>query len=64
MSHLEHLLARVHAHYLQQVHQDEECEGLSFNHIPWDDILILCIEHKLKDWQIPESPVAAGDDPE
>ncbi|XP_060732789.1 germinal-center associated nuclear protein [Tachysurus vachellii] len=59
MSHLEHLLARVHAHYLQQVHQDEACEGISFSHIPWDDILILCIEHKLKDWHFPESPVAA-----
>lgn len=55
MSHLEHLLARVRAQHLQQ------CDRLSSNHMPWDDILILCIEHRLKDWHIAESPVAAGE---
>ncbi|XP_044071482.1 germinal-center associated nuclear protein [Siniperca chuatsi] len=25
----------------------------AFSRIPWDDILVICIDHKLKDWQIP-----------
>ncbi|XP_058479087.1 germinal-center associated nuclear protein [Solea solea] len=25
--------------------------------IPWEDILVICIDHKLKDWQIPGPPV-------
>lgn len=25
----------------------------AFSQIPWDDILVICIDHKLKDWQIP-----------
>uniref|UniRef100_A0A8C4IA11 Germinal-center associated nuclear protein n=1 Tax=Dicentrarchus labrax TaxID=13489 RepID=A0A8C4IA11_DICLA len=29
----------------------------SFCHIPWDDVLVICIDHKLKDWQIPGAPV-------
>lgn len=64
MSHLEHLLARVRAQYLQRDCEDKEYEGPSFNQIPWDDILILCIEHRLKDWHLTESPVAAGEEHE
>lgn len=59
MSHLEHLLARVRAQHLRRDCDDEACDMPSFNHIPWDDILILCIEHRLKDWPLVESPVAA-----
>ncbi|XP_067459089.1 germinal-center associated nuclear protein [Thunnus thynnus] len=29
----------------------------AFNQIPWDDVLVICIDHKLKDWQIPGPPV-------
>ncbi|KAM9365403.1 germinal-center associated nuclear protein isoform 2-T2 [Pholidichthys leucotaenia] len=25
--------------------------------IPWDDVLVICIDHKLKDWHIPRPPV-------
>lgn len=64
MSHLEHLLARVRAQHLRRDCDDEACHMPSFNHIPWDDILILCIEHRLKDWPLVESPVAAGEDRE
>ncbi|XP_068184771.1 germinal-center associated nuclear protein isoform X2 [Antennarius striatus] len=31
--------------------------GPASGHIPWDDIVDICIDHKLKDWQIPEPPV-------
>ncbi|XP_027138252.1 germinal-center associated nuclear protein isoform X2 [Larimichthys crocea] len=33
----------------------DECPA--FSRIPWDDVLLICIDHKLKDWQIPGSPV-------
>ncbi|KAI5628091.1 germinal-center associated nuclear protein [Silurus asotus] len=59
MSQLEHLLARVRAQQVRRDCEDEECDGPSFNHIPWDDILILCIEHRLRDWNLAESPVVA-----
>uniref|UniRef100_A0A3Q3DZS7 Germinal-center associated nuclear protein n=1 Tax=Labrus bergylta TaxID=56723 RepID=A0A3Q3DZS7_9LABR len=46
MSRLENLLERVH---------EDSCSA--FRRIPWDDVLVICIDHKLKDWQIPEPPV-------
>ncbi|KAE8299602.1 Germinal-center associated nuclear protein [Larimichthys crocea] len=33
----------------------DECPP--FSRIPWDDVLLICIDHKLKDWQIPGSLV-------
>lgn len=39
---------------------EDECSALS--QIPWDDVLVICIDHKLKDWQIPEPPVCEGED--
>lgn len=29
--------------------------------IPWDDVLVICIDHKLKDWQVPGAPVCEGE---
>ncbi|XP_030614652.1 germinal-center associated nuclear protein [Archocentrus centrarchus] len=34
---------------------DDVC--VDFSRIPWDDVLVICIDHKLKDWKIPEPPV-------
>uniref|UniRef100_A0A3B4Y955 Germinal-center associated nuclear protein n=1 Tax=Seriola lalandi dorsalis TaxID=1841481 RepID=A0A3B4Y955_SERLL len=28
----------------------------AYSRIPWDDVLVICIDHKLKDWQIPGPP--------
>lgn len=28
--------------------------------IPWDDVLTICIDHKLRDWQMPGPPVCEG----
>ncbi|XP_072254034.1 germinal-center associated nuclear protein isoform X2 [Leuresthes tenuis] len=28
----------------------------AFSRIPWDDVVVICIDHKLKDWQIPGPP--------
>ncbi|XP_066542369.1 germinal-center associated nuclear protein isoform X2 [Hoplias malabaricus] len=59
MSHLEHLLGKVHAQYMRPdtEEDDDEKAGPSFNNIPWDDVLLLCIEHRMKDWILPETPV-------
>ncbi|KAM4608580.1 germinal-center associated nuclear protein [Polymixia lowei] len=35
----------------------DQTEGPGFHQVPWDDVLVLCIDHKLKDWQSPEPPV-------
>ncbi|XP_036400726.1 germinal-center associated nuclear protein [Megalops cyprinoides] len=66
MSRLENLLGRVLSHYRQGVavapddSEDEEegKGGPSFSQVPWDEIVALCIDHRLKDWQPPESPAA------
>lgn len=34
----------------------------AFGQIPWGDVLLICIDHKLKDWQIPGPPVCEGED--
>lgn len=39
-----------------------EGERSAFSQIPWDDVLVICIDHKLKDWQIPGPPVCEGED--
>lgn len=28
--------------------------------VPWDDVLITCVDHKLRDWQMPGPPVCEG----
>uniref|UniRef100_A0A3B4YFS0 Germinal-center associated nuclear protein n=1 Tax=Seriola lalandi dorsalis TaxID=1841481 RepID=A0A3B4YFS0_SERLL len=51
MSRLENLLERV-------ISADESvCPA--YSRIPWDDVLVICIDHKLKDWQIPGPPAYA-----
>uniref|UniRef100_A0A3Q3M3Y8 Germinal-center associated nuclear protein n=1 Tax=Mastacembelus armatus TaxID=205130 RepID=A0A3Q3M3Y8_9TELE len=44
MSQLENLLEKV------------RLRGPSYSQIPWDDVVMVCIDHKLKDWQIPGPP--------
>ncbi|XP_021434900.2 germinal-center associated nuclear protein isoform X2 [Oncorhynchus mykiss] len=56
MSRLENLLERVRCSTAgAQDHWEEE--GPSFQQVPWDEVVALCIDHKLKDWQPPDSPV-------
>ncbi|XP_035532563.1 germinal-center associated nuclear protein [Morone saxatilis] len=70
MSRLENLLERVHLKVrhsriprskVTTSNWDEVDESLcpAFCQIPWDDVLVICIDHKLKDWQIPGAPVCA-----
>ncbi|XP_055018999.1 LOW QUALITY PROTEIN: germinal-center associated nuclear protein [Boleophthalmus pectinirostris] len=35
--------------------EEEVCPDAEF--VPWDDVLVICIDHKLKDWTLPGPPV-------
>uniref|UniRef100_A0A4W5P0G4 Germinal-center associated nuclear protein n=1 Tax=Hucho hucho TaxID=62062 RepID=A0A4W5P0G4_9TELE len=59
MSRLENLLERVRCSTTGA--QDHWEEGPSFQQVPWDEVVALCIDHKLKDWQPPDSPVCDGE---
>lgn len=50
MSRLENLLRRVNHQYSDE--DDYVKTGLSFHEIPWDDIICLCVEHRMKDWSL------------
>ncbi|MBN3314505.1 GANP protein, partial [Atractosteus spatula] len=54
-----HLLKRVHSEWTRGATsaQEEEEAGPAFHQVPWDEIVALCIDHRLKDWKPPESPV-------
>lgn len=39
-----------------------QSEHAAYDQIPWDDVVVICIDHKLKDWQLPEPPVCEGED--
>lgn len=41
---------------------DDDKFGPSFEHIPWDDVLFLCIEHRMKDWCLLAAPVTNGEE--
>ncbi|XP_023147479.2 germinal-center associated nuclear protein [Amphiprion ocellaris] len=68
MSRLENLLERVRlkGQHTQtpgsKVTKGKGSDGVgsvrpAFSRIPWDDVVVICIDHKLKDWQIPGPPV-------
>ncbi|KAG1937671.1 SAC3/GANP/Nin1/mts3/eIF-3 p25 family [Pimephales promelas] len=64
MSRLENLLRRVNYQYLNVSDadgDDYEKTGPSFQEIPWDDIICLCVEHRMKDWSL--EPLVAKDAP-
>ncbi|KAL0964023.1 hypothetical protein UPYG_G00317270 [Umbra pygmaea] len=58
MSRLENLLERVRCSTATA--RWDANKGPSFEQIPWDEVVVLCIDHKLKDWQPPDSPVCPG----
>ena len=68
MSRLENLLERVRLKGQNtrtprsKVTTSNESACPAFSRIPWDDLLVICIDHKLKDWQIPGPPVCEGED--
>ncbi|XP_016305475.1 germinal-center associated nuclear protein-like [Sinocyclocheilus anshuiensis] len=55
MSRLENLLRRVNYQYFHVSDadwEDYETTGPSFHEILWDDIISLCVEHRMKDWSL------------
>uniref|UniRef100_A0A3B4XYK8 Germinal-center associated nuclear protein n=1 Tax=Seriola lalandi dorsalis TaxID=1841481 RepID=A0A3B4XYK8_SERLL len=54
MSRLENLLERV---TMGNWSSADESVCPAYSRIPWDDVLVICIDHKLKDWQIPGPPI-------
>lgn len=36
--------------------EEEEEEGPVWQSFPWDDVVEICIDHKLKNWQVPSRP--------
>jgi len=72
MSRLENLLERVrlkvqHTRAPGSMVAIANCSGevqsahASLSRIPWDDVVVICIDHKLKDWQIPGPPTCEGE---
>ncbi|XP_029386874.1 germinal-center associated nuclear protein isoform X2 [Echeneis naucrates] len=64
MSRLENLLERVRVKYhypwtsrhkvaIGSWRNRDESVCPAYSQIPWDDVLVICIDHKLKDWQMP-----------
>lgn len=61
ISRLENLLERVRLkECCKQVSRSKQAVRPAFSQIPWDDVLLICIDHKLRDWQIPEPPECEG----
>ncbi|XP_019955220.2 germinal-center associated nuclear protein [Paralichthys olivaceus] len=67
MSRLENLLERVRLKgHRTRANRSEAAMGswgngdgsvfTAYSQIPWDDVLVICIDHKLKDWQLPGPP--------
>uniref|UniRef100_A0A7M4EGM6 Minichromosome maintenance complex component 3 associated protein n=1 Tax=Crocodylus porosus TaxID=8502 RepID=A0A7M4EGM6_CROPO len=57
-SQVENLLSRTYCKWSGRLFASSEEDGPSVDDIPWDDILALCIDHKLRDWKPPKVPVA------
>ncbi|NWY07443.1 GANP protein, partial [Nothoprocta ornata] len=55
-SQVENLLSRTFQKWKSR-NPGSSGDGPSVDEIPWDDILMLCIDHKLRDWKPPKLPV-------
>ncbi|XP_060639562.2 germinal-center associated nuclear protein [Anolis sagrei] len=56
-SQMENLLSRTYLKWEKKSVQSSD-DGPSVEEIPWDSMLALCINHKLRDWKPPCLPVA------
>lgn len=57
MSRLQNLLERVRVK--GKITPGTICSGST--EIPWDNIVLVCMDQKLRDWQIPGPPVYEGE---
>ncbi|XP_054685331.1 germinal-center associated nuclear protein isoform X1 [Grus americana] len=56
-SQVENLLSKTYQKWKTRTSGSSK-DGPSVDEIPWDDILAVCIDHKLRDWTPPKLPVA------
>ncbi|XP_003463200.1 germinal-center associated nuclear protein isoform X2 [Cavia porcellus] len=59
-SQVENLLCRTYRRWKSKGSFLGQGTGPSVAEIPWDDIIALCINHKLRDWTPPRLPVTTG----
>ncbi|XP_009988614.1 PREDICTED: germinal-center associated nuclear protein-like, partial [Tauraco erythrolophus] len=57
-SQVENLLSKTYQKWKNKTSGNFDEDGPSVDEIPWDDILAVCIDHKLRDWKPPKLPVA------
>ncbi|NXF97869.1 GANP protein, partial [Eubucco bourcierii] len=57
-SQVENLLSKVYQKWKTRTSGNSNDNGPSVDEIPWDGILAVCIDHKLRDWKAPKLPVA------
>uniref|UniRef100_A0A8C5NXG4 Germinal-center associated nuclear protein n=1 Tax=Jaculus jaculus TaxID=51337 RepID=A0A8C5NXG4_JACJA len=58
-SQMENLLCRTYRRWKHKHPSPGRGAGPSVAEIPWDDIITLCINHKLRDWTPPRIPVTS-----
>lgn len=58
-SQVENLLCRTYRRWKSKSHSLDPGTGPSVADLPWDDVIALCINHKLRDWTPPRLPVTA-----
>ncbi|XP_032548670.1 germinal-center associated nuclear protein isoform X1 [Chiroxiphia lanceolata] len=57
-SQVENLLTKTYQKWKNQTMGNSDKDGPSVDEIPWDCILAVCIDHKLRDWKPPKLPIA------
>ncbi|XP_078537566.1 germinal-center associated nuclear protein [Lissotriton helveticus] len=58
-SRVENLLSKTYARWKREEFTFSGEEGPSVQDIPWDNLFMLCIDHKLRDWKPPKLPIAS-----
>ncbi|XP_009889707.1 PREDICTED: germinal-center associated nuclear protein [Charadrius vociferus] len=56
-SQVENLLSKTYQKWKNRTSWNSDEDGPSVDEIPWDGILAVCIDHKLRDWKPPKLPV-------
>ncbi|XP_061858231.1 germinal-center associated nuclear protein isoform X2 [Colius striatus] len=57
-SQVENLLSKTYQKWKNNTSGNSDEDGPSVDEIPWDDLLAVCIDHKLRDWKPPKLPIA------
>ncbi|KAM6349228.1 LOW QUALITY PROTEIN: germinal-center associated nuclear protein [Alca torda] len=57
-SQVKNLLSKTYQKWKNRTSGNSDEDGPSVDEIPWDDILAVCIDHKLRDWKPPKLPIA------